>query len=178
MGVRNYLIDGVSGSGKSTVARELERRGYHVIHGDRALAYYGDPETGEPVGPLPAELGRDEMAWRYGRWIWPVTRVKAMLADQSHAMTFFCGGSRNSHHFVDLFDRAFVLEVDLETLHQRLAGRQDDEFGGTPTERALVVHVHATNEGLAKGAVRIDATRPVAQVVDEILALCGDANQP
>ena len=33
MGARNYLIEGVSGSGKTTVAEELERRGYQVIHG-------------------------------------------------------------------------------------------------------------------------------------------------
>jgi predicted ATPase len=28
MGVRNYLIEGVSGTGKTTVAEELQRRGY------------------------------------------------------------------------------------------------------------------------------------------------------
>jgi adenylate kinase family enzyme len=177
MGARNFLIDGVSGAGKTTVAKELERRGYHVIHGDRTLAYYGDPETGEPLGPLPAEFGSDEMAWWYARWIWPVTRVKSSLADQGHAMTFFCGGSRNSHHFIDLFDGAFLLEVDLATLDRRLAVRGDDEFGGKPAERAIVVHVHATNEGLAKTAVKIDATRPVEQVVDEILAICDAANR-
>lgn len=43
MGVRNHLIDGVSGTGKTAVAEELQRRGYHVLHGDRELAYWGDP---------------------------------------------------------------------------------------------------------------------------------------
>jgi broad-specificity NMP kinase len=176
MGIRNFLIDGVSGSGKTTAARELERRGYHVIHGDRALAYYGDPDTGEALGRPPADPEPAELLRWYTRWIWPVAKVKSLLADRSHSMTFFCGGSRNSHHFIDLFDRAFLLEIDLDTLHQRLAGRQGDEFGGTSTERAIVVHVHATKDGLAKGALRIDATRPVEQVVDEILAICG-ANQ-
>lgn len=38
MGIRNYLIEGISGTGKTSVATELERRGYHVIHGDRELA--------------------------------------------------------------------------------------------------------------------------------------------
>ena len=33
MGVKNYLIDGVSCAGKTTVCRELQRRGYHAIHG-------------------------------------------------------------------------------------------------------------------------------------------------
>ncbi|MBJ7411865.1 MAG: hypothetical protein JHD15_16075, partial [Phenylobacterium sp.] len=45
MGVRNFLIEGVSGAGKTAVATELQRRGYQAIHGDRELAYRGDPET-------------------------------------------------------------------------------------------------------------------------------------
>jgi adenylate kinase family enzyme len=49
MGKRNYLIEGVSGTGKTSVAEELQRCGYHVLHGDRELKYRGDPKTGEPV---------------------------------------------------------------------------------------------------------------------------------
>jgi predicted amidohydrolase YtcJ len=52
MGVKNYLIEGVSGTGKTSVCDELRRRGYHAIHGDRDLAYQGDPKTGEPTGTL------------------------------------------------------------------------------------------------------------------------------
>jgi broad-specificity NMP kinase len=49
MGVKNYLIEGVSGTGKTSVCDELRRRGYHSIHGDRDLAYQGDPKTGGPL---------------------------------------------------------------------------------------------------------------------------------
>jgi hypothetical protein len=49
MGIRNYLIEGVSGTGKSSVGKELQRRGYHAVNGDRELAYQGDPEAGEPT---------------------------------------------------------------------------------------------------------------------------------
>lgn len=49
MGVANYLIEGVSGAGKTTVCDELHRRGYQAIHGDRELAYQGDPATGTPT---------------------------------------------------------------------------------------------------------------------------------
>ena len=45
MGMRNYLIEGVSGTGKTSVCKELKRRGYHAINGDNELAYQGDPET-------------------------------------------------------------------------------------------------------------------------------------
>jgi predicted ATPase len=51
MGRRNYLIEGVSGVGKTAVYTELQRRGYQAIHGDRELVYRGDPETGLPTAP-------------------------------------------------------------------------------------------------------------------------------
>lgn len=172
MGVRNYWIEGGSGTGKTTVAEELERRGHRVIHGDRSFAYYGDPETGEPLDWPQHLSGAERVEWGYWRWIWPVERVRAIVADHSTAMTFFCGGARNAQHFIDLFDGVFVLEVDLETLDRRLAGRGDDEFGGKPDERDLVVRLHETREDMPKAGVRIDATRPVALVVDEILAKC------
>jgi predicted ATPase len=31
MGARNYLIEGISGTGKTAVATELQRRGYQAI---------------------------------------------------------------------------------------------------------------------------------------------------
>jgi hypothetical protein len=50
MGMRNYLIEGVSGTGKTSLCKELQRRGYYAINGDTELAYQGDPETGkQPV---------------------------------------------------------------------------------------------------------------------------------
>jgi hypothetical protein len=173
MGVRNYLIEGVSCAGKTTVAEELQRRGHHVIHGDRKFAYYGDPETGEPLECPALESEAERVAWGYPRWIWPVDRVRALLADQSEPVSFFCGGSRNAHHFIHLFDAVFVLDLDTHTLRARLTSRPEDEFGGRPLERDFVMRVHATGEGLPEGAFRIDATRPVAGVVDDILSRCG-----
>lgn len=173
MGVRNYLIEGVSGAGKTTVAEALERRGCHVAHGDRTLAYVGDPATGARL-ELPA--GLDEAArvrWRHEHHIWDVAQVRALVADQSRPMTFFCGGSRNAAQFIGLFDQVFVLELDAATLTGRLAARPADEFGGRPVERALIGDLHASRRDLPAGAVSIDATAPVEDVVDAILARCG-----
>src|SRR5215472_2151349 len=139
MGVRNYLIEGVSGSGKTSVAEELQRRGHHVIHGDRELAYCGNPETGEALDGIAPEGVTDSLRWGHEHWIWRVDKVKSLVADQSRTKTFFCGGSRNFHHFIDLFDGVFVLDVDRDTLNRRLAARPQDEFGGKPNERELIV---------------------------------------
>lgn len=162
MGSRNYLVEGVSGTGKTSVCHELQRRGYHAINGDRELAYQGDPTTGEPTRGVGHE-----------HHIWNVEKVKAVIASQDEAETFFCGGSRNFSEFIDLFDGVFVLVVDLETLNRRLAGRPEDEWGGRPAERELVERLHQSGEGTPNGIV-IDATAPLARVVDEILRRCQD----
>ena len=152
---------GVSGTGKTSVCDELRGRGYHAIHGDRELAYQGDPETGEPVDGFAHE-----------HHIWDVDKVKALAADQTHAMSFFCGGSRNYPAFIDLFDGVFVLEVDIDALNGRLASRTENEWGGRAIERELIARLHATKEDVPKGGVIIDATAPIPRVVDEILSRC------
>ena len=173
MGIQNYLIEGLSGVGKTTVAEELERRGLHVIHGDRNFAYYGDPASGASLDWPPLESEAERIAWGYPRWIWPVARVRALAADRSHAMTFFCGGTRNLDAFIDVFDAIFVLRVGLDALNRRLARRPDDEFGGRPLEREWIRRLHSAGEGVPEAAIGIDADRPVAAIVDDILSKCG-----
>src|SRR6186997_2596928 len=97
MGVRNYLIEGVSGAGKTAVATELRRRGYQAIHGDRELAYRGDPQTGLPIVP---QTGTPTALWMSEHQIWDVGKVKVHIADHDEAVTFFCGGSRNFSKFI------------------------------------------------------------------------------
>jgi broad-specificity NMP kinase len=175
LGIRNYLIEGGSGTGKTTVAEELERRGYHVVHGDRTLAYYGHAETGKPMQTPRLENEADKVQWGYEHWIWPVERVKALVADQANAISFLCGHSANARQFIGLFDEVFVLEVDAETLNSRLMKRPEDEFGGKPLERELVMRLHRAKEDLPDGAVSIKANAPLARVVDDILSKIGGA---
>jgi hypothetical protein len=159
MGRTNFLVEGVSGTGKTTVGEELQRRGHHVVHGDRELAYQGDPVTGEPTE-----------ASGHEHHLWHVDKVRALVADHDEPVTFFCGGSRNFGRFIDLFDGVFVLQVDADTLHRRLDARPDSEWGGgKPPSRDLVARLHATQEDVPQGGIPIDATASVADVVDEIL---------
>jgi broad-specificity NMP kinase len=142
MGMRNYLIEGVSGTGKTSVCKELQRRSYYAINGDTELAHQGDPETGE---------ARDGSAHEHH--IWHVDKVKALVANQDEAVTFFCGGSRNFSEFIDLFDGVFVLEVDLDTLNGRLYERMEDEWGGNQKERELIARLHQTKEDIPKNGI-------------------------
>lgn len=164
MGRRNYLVEGVSGTGKTAVCDELLRRGYRAIHGDRELAYQGDPVTGAPVS------GRS-----HEHHIWDVEKLRALVADTHDAVMFFCGGSRNVGGFIDLFDEVFVLEIDRDTLERRIderVRRDPTDWGAQPEERELIRRLHRTQDGVPDGRV-VDATVPLEQVVDVILQQCG-----
>src|SRR5689334_22899732 len=104
MGRKNYLIEGGSGTGKTSVAEELQRRGYHVIHGDRELKYRGDPKTGEPVHEPAHENEWDRAVWQQQHLLWDINKVRSVIADHSKTISFFCGGSRNFSKFIDLLD--------------------------------------------------------------------------
>ncbi|XXM70791.1 AAA family ATPase [Lysinibacillus sphaericus] len=158
MGMKNYLVEGVSCTGKTSVCNELQRRGYHSIHGDRELAYQGDPETGKRTDTASHE-----------NHIWDVEKVKSLVANQDREVTFFCGGARNYSSFINLFDGVFVLEVDVATLNRRLDDRPHDEFGGKKKERELVLRLHQTKEDIPKRGIIIDAALPIEQVVDSIV---------
>lgn len=159
MGKRNYLIEGVSGTGKSAVWQELRRRGYAAINGDRELAYQGDPTTGEKTE-----------GFRHEHHIWDMKKVSRLAANQDDEATFFCGGSRNFKQFIDLFDEVFILDVDVDTLNQRLDNRTDNDTGKSKSERELILRLHATKEDLPSSGIVIDATQPLVSVVDEILS--------
>lgn len=158
MAKRNYLIEGGSGTGKSAVWEELKRRGYKAINGDRELAYKGDPQTGERI---------EGTGFEYH--IWDVDKVREIVANKDDEVAFFCGGSRNFHKFIDLFDKVFVLDVDIETLKKRLESREADDWGGNDEQKQFILRLHAANNTIPKG-ITIDTARPLNEVVDAILA--------
>lgn len=157
MGKRNYLVEGVSGAGKTSVCQELLRRGYAAIHGDRELCYQGHQTFLDP------EI-------RHAHNLWDVEKVRRLAANQDDEATFFCGGSRNFKEFIDLFDEVFILDVAAETLNERLDSRPDDDWGKSKSERELILRLHATKEDIPDSGIVIDATQPLVSVVDEILS--------
>ena len=175
MGVRNNLVEGGSGTGKTSVCHKLARRGHHAIHGDRELACQGDPETGAPLDG--ADGGHLSPAGVHQHHIWDVSRVRDLVSDQREPATFFCGGSRNVAQLIDLFDEVFVLHVDLDTLHRRLDQRRRDQWGSKQSERALILRLHRAREDIPRSGIVIDATAPLADVVEVVLRHAGSSDR-
>jgi gluconate kinase len=154
MAKRNYLVEGVSGAGKSSVYEELIRRGYKAISTDRAWAYHADPDTG----------------LRGGHRLWDQQRAVGELESAEPEVLFVCGSSRNRDRFLPYFTKIFNLRIDDDTMRRRLQERTNNEFGKQPEEVELMLTLNRSDEKPA-GAIDIDASQPLHQVVDELLRL-------
>ena len=73
----DYLIDGLSGTGKSSSYEELTRRGYYAISSDRTWAYSAEPNTGRPGGPV-----------HHDNWRWEKTKAIPTLESYDPDVVF------------------------------------------------------------------------------------------
>jgi gluconate kinase len=144
MAKRNYLVEGLSGTGKSSVYEELIQRGYKAISTDRA--------------------------WKYDNAMWDQQKAVSELESPEPDVLFVCGSSRNRDRFLPYFTKVFNLRIDDDTMRRRLEERTNNEFGKQPEELELMLTLNRSDEKSA-GAVDVDATQPLRQVVDELLRL-------
>lgn len=169
-----FYVTGLSGTGKSAVLTELRARGCHArgVDEDR-YADWINRVTGRPEGFPPCDPGLDFHAWYQAHdWVLSARRIGVLSRAAARLGTpvFLCGTAAGDDTVWHLFDKALALVVDVPTLKRRIAARTN-EFGKTPEELAAILGWHADYEAAYRrfGAVILDATRPLGEVVDEIL---------
>ena len=159
--MNNYLIEGLSGTGKTTVCQELQKKGYNAIDADKVFAYFRDPETGLPT--------KEETQFNL---MWDKEKVHKTLNDTT-VPTFVCGGlvKMKLDKFMPYFKKTFILHVDNDTLRSRILTRKNNDFGKDPEDLARQFEWNKGVKEYAqqKGAILIDATKPIQEVVREII---------
>jgi len=169
------LVTGYPGTGKSSVARELQKRGY-AAYDTEAMRGYMHAEslvTGEHI-PLPSPVPR---GWfeTTGGYNWDVPRVSALL--NSHDDVFICALADNQERLYDLFDAIFLLTLDEVEMEHRLRLRSTTVYGKDLAELAdiLLHHRHFEQNLLARGAIAIAAKKAIPEVVNQILSYIHDS---
>src|SRR3954454_16622966 len=114
------LVTGQAGSGKSSVAAELRRRGFAAYDTDAMsdVTGFAYAETGLPVGSGEIEHPIDFSRFS---WNWRLAPLLELL--ESADDVFICAITSNTVELAHLFDRVFVLVPDRETLAGRLQRR-------------------------------------------------------
>lgn len=160
-----YFITGRPGSGKSTVIRELQRRGLTAYDTDAitGVTKLQDKSTGEiiewPDGPVD---------WNRYAWNWQEERIVELI---NSADTVFLGAIvGNQREFYHLFDKVFVVTIDEVALSRQLETHEHDRV---PEEKARLTANHMAKQQLLidEGGIPITNSGPIDEVADEILQL-------
>jgi hypothetical protein len=140
----------MSGTGKSTVATELRRRGYAAFDADDDG--FSTPGAG-------------------GAWAWRAAAVAELLDDAGENLVFFTGCSDEQARF--RWDLQVVLSVPEAVLLDRLATRSSNSYGKGAGELDRVLADRRAIEPLliAAADLVIDTRQPVPAVVATILDL-------
>ena len=162
-----YLVTGRGGTGKSTVAEELVRRGYTAFDGDEipGLAQSEDLKTGKKIT---VDYGGFVDYTKIG-WNWQPDVLKEFLKRKEDPL-FLCGSASNQLKYHELFDKVFVLTLDPATHMERLQTRKSN-YGKHPAMQRVIITEQAifAADAEALGAISIDASQPVSKIADDIL---------
>ena len=147
----------MSGTGKSTILRELATRGYRVV----------DTDCGD----------WHEWAIVAGEWdrILREDRIRELLAAEDTDVLFVSGTVSNQRRFYPQFDHIVLLSAPVSVIVERLAARTNNPYGKRPQELARILgHVRSVEPQLRHMAtLEVDASAQIAHVVETILQHVG-----
>ena len=146
----------MSGTGKSTVLLELQRRGHRAVDTD-------SDEWSEWV----------ETKWSKGvedDWIWREDRITELLTSHSDGVLYVSGCKSNQGKFYKQFDAVVLLSAPAKVILTRIASRETNSYGKSLHERALILEHLRVVEPLLRATctAEIDATKPLSEVADEL----------
>jgi len=166
------FITGISTSGKSTIAKELQNRGYeaHDTEHNRISAWFN-----KQTGRRAAEFG--EIPERTPEWLaqhhWLIDKdwVVKVAEKAKDKPIFLCGGGANESEIRKMCQKVIWLKTNEATIRQRVNNSRDHDYGTKPHElvRAIEGNKQKQAEYEMWGALMVDATRPIDRVVEDVI---------
>jgi dephospho-CoA kinase len=150
---KKVLITGMSGTGKSTVLKKLEERGYHVVDTDSDVWSHW---VTMPDGSTD--------------WVWREDAISELLSGHGQGALFIAGCKSNQGKFYSQFDHVVLLSAPADIILARIAVRNNNNYGKSPEEREQILQYLVTVEPLLRATAtdEIDAALPLDEVVEQI----------
>ena len=171
--MKKIYITGISGTGKSAIAKELEKRGVLAFSIDEVddLCHWVDRKTGKITHDY--EPTRD---WLDAHdWICDIEKLKKLLSGEKEVV-IATGISTNQDEYLNLFDKILLLRCSEKTFMDRMEKRHtipgENTFGKYQAERdyAGAIYQDFEEKLLKLGAISINVENPIDMVADEIIS--------
>ncbi len=166
------LITGISTSGKSTIAKELTKRGFEAYDTEHnGISAWFNKETNERA----AEFGKvpeRTKAWMDAHeWRISMDWVRQKAKEAVNKPIFLCGGGANEPEIRALCSKVIWLKTNEATIRARVNNPRDHTYGTKPHELERILEGNKQKEAgyLEYGAIMVDATQTTSNVVSEIL---------
>src|SRR5579859_6249990 len=154
----------MSGTGKSTLIRELAARGYKAVDTDSDEWSEWANVTGDP------ELSGSAVEQD---WVWREDRIQCLLSTDDADVLFVSGCKTNQGKFYPQFDHIVLLSAPTGLMIERLATRTTNSYGKRPDELAQILRHKQTVEPLLRrgASLEVETSVPIEQVVEAVLDL-------
>lgn len=170
MSQKLYIVTGISGSGKTTVARHLIKQGEVAFDSKLNPGLY---EFVDNEGRVAESVKLHDEAWRK-RYKWSLNeeKLEELLEQHHRAMRVFLCGRANLFQYWHRANKVFLLKIDGSTLLKRLNSESRDNLFAKDktTQNKLLNDLDSIQDKIIqKGAIVVDAEKPIWDVVSQIL---------
>lgn len=167
------FITGISTSGKSTMTKELSKRGYeaHDLEHNGISAWF-HKEKGTRDAEFAQVTDRSKEWADAHEWRVSIDWVNDIAKKAAGKPIFLCGGGVNEKDIIALCDKVIWLKTDEQTIRNRVNIPRDHTYGTRPHELTAAIegNIQKEKEYEQMGAIMIDARRPLNEVVQDVIA--------